>query len=174
MFEPETLTLMLSLDSYHYKWFLFNLSEPPPIRPVHNPYAIERPHATPQLLQRQGSFRGFSELNHQASPFKRQLSLRLPELPSNFERQRSQSLQSSNTFLHPKEKSTVAPIPETSPEIEIKSDTISEMCKEISQGLSFLTNKTDDIFYSFDSLNKANKFCSKFDSNNFNGKWIWD
>lgn len=44
------------------------------------------------MLQRQGSFRGFSQLN-QASPFKRQLSLRISELPSNLERTRSMSLQ---------------------------------------------------------------------------------
>lgn len=49
--------------------------EPPPLKPVHNPYAVERPHAAPSLLQRQGSLRG-GPLN-QASPFKRQLSLRL-------------------------------------------------------------------------------------------------
>lgn len=56
--------------------------------------AIERPHATLSMLQRQGSFRGFSQLN-QASPFKRQLSLRISELPSNLERTRSMSLQPS-------------------------------------------------------------------------------
>lgn len=51
------------------------IAEPPPVRPVHNPYAVERPHAAPGLLQRQGSLRG-GPLHH-ASPFKRQLSLRL-------------------------------------------------------------------------------------------------
>lgn len=65
---------------------------------MHNPFAIERPRATPQLLQRQGSFRGFSGLN-QASPFKRQLSLRIDELPSNLERQRAHSL-GSNEITH--------------------------------------------------------------------------
>lgn len=54
---------------------LFVFIEPPPLKPVHNPYAVERPHAAPSLLQRQGSLRG-GPLN-QASPFKRQLSLRL-------------------------------------------------------------------------------------------------
>ena len=49
------------------------------------PYKIERPHATDFMLQRQGSCRGFSTIN-QSSPFKRQLSLRLNELPSNLER----------------------------------------------------------------------------------------
>lgn len=51
-------------------------NEPPPIKPVINPYAIDRPHATPSTLQRQTSFRHFNNLRSQ-SPFKRQLSLRL-------------------------------------------------------------------------------------------------
>ncbi|KAG8041452.1 hypothetical protein G9C98_002745 [Cotesia typhae] len=59
---------------------------------VYNPFAIERPHATPSMLERQGSFRGFTQLN-QASPFKRQHSLRVNELPSNLERTRSHSLE---------------------------------------------------------------------------------
>lgn len=67
---------------------------PAPAHKAGNPFAIERPHATVSMLQRQGSFRGFSQLN-QASPFKRQLSLRLGDLPSNLERQRSLSLASS-------------------------------------------------------------------------------
>lgn len=54
----------------------FKPSEPPPIRPVINPYAIDRPHATPLMLQRQTSFRPLSNLGSQ-SPFKRQLSLKL-------------------------------------------------------------------------------------------------
>ncbi|CAG4982099.1 unnamed protein product [Parnassius apollo] len=53
----------------------------------HNPFAVERPHAAPHLLERQGSFRGFAHLNN-SSPFKRQMSLRISELPSNLERQR--------------------------------------------------------------------------------------
>lgn len=32
---------------------------PPP-----NPFAIERPHAAPHMLERQGSFRGFAHLNN--------------------------------------------------------------------------------------------------------------
>lgn len=52
-----------------------SISEPVPVKaPAHNPYAVARPHATASLLQRQGSLRG-GPLN--ASPFKRQLSLRL-------------------------------------------------------------------------------------------------
>lgn len=54
----------------------FKISEPPPMKPVINPYAIDRPHATPLMLQRQTSFRPLSNLRSQ-SPFKRQLSLKL-------------------------------------------------------------------------------------------------
>lgn len=68
------------------------VTDVPPVRQVYNPFAIERPHATPSMLERQGSFRGFNSLN-QASPFKRQLSLRINDLPSNLERTRSHSLE---------------------------------------------------------------------------------
>ena len=47
---------------------------------------VERPRASEDMLQRQASFRGFSKLSDN-SPFKRQLSLRLNELPSNLARQ---------------------------------------------------------------------------------------
>lgn len=53
----------------------------------YNPHAIERPHATPTMIERQNSSGGLSTLNNQ-SPFKRQTSLRLNDLPSNIERQR--------------------------------------------------------------------------------------
>ena len=52
-----------------------------------NPFAVSRPHATDLMLQRQTSFRGFGGQLGQSSPFKRQLSLRLNELPSTLERQ---------------------------------------------------------------------------------------
>ena len=66
-------------------------SEPPP-KPTTaedgdaNPFAIARPHATDLMLQRQTSFREFSRLQSRTSPFKRQLSLRMSELPSSLER----------------------------------------------------------------------------------------
>jgi hypothetical protein len=50
--------------------------------PVVATKAIERPHAPTKMLERQGSFRGFSQLAN----LKRQLSLRLNELPSNLQR----------------------------------------------------------------------------------------
>ncbi|XP_073989586.1 NUMB endocytic adaptor protein isoform X2 [Rhodnius prolixus] len=64
---------------------------PAATKPPVTTHAIERPHATVSMLVRQGSFRGFNHLN-QASPFKRQLSLRISDLPSNQERARSLSL----------------------------------------------------------------------------------
>ncbi|XP_049650587.1 numb-like protein [Accipiter gentilis] len=48
--------------------------------------AIPRRHAPLEQLVRQGSFRGFPNLSRQNSPFKRQLSLRLNELPSTLQR----------------------------------------------------------------------------------------
>ncbi|XP_055541101.1 protein numb isoform X1 [Wyeomyia smithii] len=105
-------------------------------KPV-NPFAIERPHATPSMLERQGSFRGFTQIG-QASPFKRQMSLRINDLPSNAERQRA--------FLEPTtpHRTTVSPIPEVSPQ---PTDTVSQLCQELSQGLSLLTKNDADDFY---------------------------
>lgn len=114
-----------------------------------NPHAIERPHAPIPMLQRQGSCRGFSQLN-QASPFKRQMSLRIGDLPSNLERTRLQqiSLESNNNMngvpplIHL--KTPVSPIPESiSPLQSNGGDPVSAMCQELSLGLSLLS-KTDD------------------------------
>uniref|UniRef100_A0A182JKY9 PID domain-containing protein n=1 Tax=Anopheles atroparvus TaxID=41427 RepID=A0A182JKY9_ANOAO len=103
----------------------------------YNPFAIERPHATPSMLERQGSFRGFTQIGS-ASPFKRQMSLRINDLPSNAERQRA--------FLEPgtPQRTTVSPIPEVSPQ---PTDTVSQLCQELSQGLSLLTKNDADDFY---------------------------
>lgn len=72
---------------------------PAPVKRILPTAAIERPHAPPKMLERQGSFRGFSQLSNH-SPFKRQLSLRLNELPSNLQRTQGQnvfgSVQNSN------------------------------------------------------------------------------
>lgn len=131
-------------------------AEPPPVKPVNNPFAIQRPRATPDLIQRQGSFRGFSGLS-QASPFKRQLSLRLSDLPSNIERQKVQSSGSTDQFPSPLRTVTSAvasdPLPHEAESIPSapgssalhKSDTISEMCKELSRGLQMLT-ESDPVF----------------------------
>lgn len=124
--------------------------DPVPVKKVDNPHAIARPHATPLMLQRQGSFRVFQHLN-QSSPFKRQLSLRLNDLPSNLERTRSMSLDnnaSNNTNVittnNNNQPPPVTPIPESSPVVENKQgDAVSAMCQELSAGLSLLSNFTD-------------------------------
>ncbi|CAG2168189.1 unnamed protein product [Oppiella nova] len=155
-------------------------TDPPPLKQVHNPFAVERPHATPNLLQRQGSLRG-GALNT-ASPFKRQLSLRVNDLPSNQERQRAHSVDLSAN------RSTVMPIPESSPANE-PSDSISAMCQELSKGLTILSNN-DDPFLSpttvvspTQSLNTATnsvpEVVDKWSplkqlSNNYTENWIND
>ncbi|KAK0157732.1 hypothetical protein PV328_011433 [Microctonus aethiopoides] len=118
----------------------------PPLKQVYNPFAIERPHATPSMLERQGSFRGFNQLN-QASPFKRQLSLRVNDLPSNLERTRSHSLEPTDLTRMPQTlpqntplKPPVSPIPEVSPSGQ---DSVSAMCQQLSHGLSLLSSNDD-------------------------------
>ncbi|XP_076065838.1 NUMB endocytic adaptor protein isoform X3 [Oratosquilla oratoria] len=145
-------------------------TNPVPVKKVENPHAIARPHATPSMLQRQGSFRVFQHLN-QSSPFKRQLSLRLNDLPSNLERQRSLSLDNSSNNannsnglnnnnqapespqppprtprnrLHSLPNAVnMTPIPETSPMVEKTGDAVSAMCQQLSAGLSLLSNYPD-------------------------------
>lgn len=91
-------------------YFCFSLIiDVPPVKQVYNPFAIERPHATPSMLERQGSFRGFTQLN-QASPFKRQLSLRVNDLPSNLERTRSHSLEPTDLSRMPSTIQHVVPL----------------------------------------------------------------
>ncbi|KAK9303329.1 hypothetical protein QLX08_004928 [Tetragonisca angustula] len=125
----------------------------PPMKQVYNPFAIERPHATPSMLERQGSFRGFTQLN-QASPFKRQLSLRINDLPSNFERTRSHSLEPTDLSRLPTAMSHIVPLKppefegydEVSPIPEISpggQDSVSAMCQQLSQGLSLLSSSDD-------------------------------
>lgn len=119
----------------------------PPQPKPHNPFAIERPHATPSMLERQGSFRAFNALGTQ-SPFKRQMSLRINDLPSNAERQKA--------FLDPMANGqirSVSPIPEISSQ---QIDTVSQLCQELSQGLSLLSrNDNDDL--NFNSLTSINQ-----------------
>ncbi|XP_066280902.1 protein numb-like isoform X2 [Branchiostoma lanceolatum] len=91
-------------------------------------------------LQRQGSFRFFPKLSSKSSPFKRQLSLRLNELPSNLQR---------------KEQPDVAPAAPPPPANEVAQpppteDSISAMCKMIQSDL-FTLSSTDDPFTSMSS-----------------------
>ncbi|XP_055332736.1 protein numb-like isoform X2 [Paramacrobiotus metropolitanus] len=57
------------------------VSPPPPVKTVVNPFERERPHATPQMLERQQSLRTLSTLNS-ATPFKRNLSLQTHDGPA--------------------------------------------------------------------------------------------
>lgn len=73
------------------------------------------------------------------------MSLRINDLPSNAERQKAflDASQSQRT-------TAISPIPEVSPQ---QLDTVSEFCKELSQGLSLLTNNKDtDDFLNFERL----------------------
>lgn len=98
-----------------------------------NPFAIERPHATPSMLERQGSFRGLGSLGS-TSPFKRQMSLRLNDLPSNAERQRAfLDLNTPKGSLHQR---SVSPIPEA-PSAAVES--VSQLCQEMSEELTLMT-----------------------------------
>ncbi|KAG5676822.1 hypothetical protein PVAND_006629 [Polypedilum vanderplanki] len=136
--------------SFRQQTMTERLVDPPPSAAVapqpksaYNPFAIERPHATPSMLERQGSFRGFTQIGAQ-SPFKRQMSLRINDLPSNTERQRA--------FLDTNiaQRSTVSPIPENSVSPQ-QVDTVSELCKELSQGLQMLSKDTEN-FLNFEKI----------------------
>ncbi|BFZ11951.1 hypothetical protein BsWGS_14991 [Bradybaena similaris] len=119
------------------------VAEPVPMRAASNPYAVQRPHATANLLERQGSFRGFEKLQEISSPFKRTLSLRLNELPSTLQRQNAVTVsptQNGNGVVG-------ATIPEVSQEQE---DSIAQMCQQLTQGLTALTY--DDPFAGVPSL----------------------
>ncbi|XP_064359162.1 numb-like protein [Dromaius novaehollandiae] len=80
-------------------------------------HAIPRRHAPLEQLVRQGSFRGFPALSQKNSPFKRQLSLRLDELPSTL--QRKDSFQARGAVLEL----------ESSPPGD--SDGINDLCSQI-------------------------------------------
>ncbi|XP_071414385.1 protein numb homolog isoform X9 [Pithys albifrons albifrons] len=62
-----------------------------------NPHAIPRRHAPIEQLARQGSFRGFPALSQKMSPFKRQLSLRINELPSTVQRKTDFPMKNAGT-----------------------------------------------------------------------------
>ncbi|KAM9293987.1 protein numb homolog [Gastrophryne carolinensis] len=83
-----------------------------------NPHAIPRRHAPVEQLARQGSFRGFPALSQKMSPFKRQLSLRINELPSTV--QRKSDFQITNPVA----------------EIEGENDSISALCSQITSTFS--------------------------------------
>lgn len=63
------------------------------------PHAIPRRHAPVEQLARQGSFRGFPALSQKMSPFKRQLSLRINELPSTVQRKTDFQITNPGKFV---------------------------------------------------------------------------
>ncbi|XP_056332574.1 protein numb homolog isoform X4 [Danio aesculapii] len=97
-------------------------SPPLPMAPLGlqdgNPHVIPRRHAPVEALARQGSFRGFPALSQKTSPFKRQMSLRMNELPS--------TMQRKSDF----------PIKNTVPEVEGETDSISSLCTQITSTFS--------------------------------------
>ncbi|XP_017006294.2 protein numb isoform X1 [Drosophila takahashii] len=128
----------------------------------YNPFAIERPHATPNMLERQSSFR-LSTIGSQ-SPFKRQMSLRVNDLPSNADRQRAFLAAAAGNPLQTPLRS-VSPIAEVSPAksggadpssaAAVAADSVSQLCQELSQGLSLLT-QTDALLAAGEDLNFNN------------------
>ncbi|XP_023936840.1 protein numb isoform X2 [Bicyclus anynana] len=108
----------------------------------HNPFAVERPHAAPHLLERQGSFRGFAHLNNN-SPFKRQMSLRISELPSNLERQRLGLGSPPGALPALPAPPAHSPRPDVQPieETAIEADPVAEMCQQLSLGLRALAEE---------------------------------
>ncbi|XP_075956644.1 numb-like protein [Anarhichas minor] len=94
------------------------------------PHAIPRRHAPIEQLVRQGSFRGFPALSQKNSPFKRQLSLRLNDLPSTL--QRKTDYQDKN------------PVPEMDMGLPCEGDCgINALCSQINNSF---TNPSDEFF----------------------------
>ncbi|KAJ8403764.1 hypothetical protein AAFF_G00346320 [Aldrovandia affinis] len=93
------------------------------------PHAIPRRHAPIEQLVRQGSFRGFPALSQKNSPFKRQLSLRLNDLPSTL--QRKTDFQTKN------------PVPEMDMAVSGEADSINALCSQINTSF---TKPSDDLF----------------------------
>ncbi|XP_035529697.1 protein numb homolog isoform X3 [Morone saxatilis] len=93
-------------------------SSPPLSVSTLGPQVIPRRHAPADVIARQGSFRGFPVLSQKTSPFKRQLSLRMNELPS--------TMQRKSDF----------PMKNTVPEVEGESDSISSLCTQITSAFS--------------------------------------
>ncbi|XP_048830432.1 protein numb homolog isoform X5 [Brienomyrus brachyistius] len=84
-------------------------------------HAIPRPHAPVDTLARQGSFRGFPALSQKTSPFKRQLSLRVNELPS--------TVQRKSDF----------PLENSVPEVDGEGESIMSLCTQITSAFSVPT-----------------------------------
>ncbi|XP_070983340.1 numb-like protein isoform X2 [Oncorhynchus clarkii lewisi] len=94
-------------------------------------HAIPRRHAPIEQLVRQGSFRGFPALSGKNSPFKRQLSLRLNDLPSNLQR-KTADFQTKN------------PVPEMDLSVCGEADnSINALCSQINHSF---TRPSEELF----------------------------
>ncbi|XP_067102203.1 numb-like protein [Osmerus mordax] len=93
------------------------------------PHAIPRRHAPIEQLVRQGSFRGFPALSGKNSPFKRQLSLRLNDLPSTL--QRKTDFQTKN------------PVQELELSLPGEADGINALCSQINTSF---TKPSQELF----------------------------
>ncbi|KAL0972779.1 hypothetical protein UPYG_G00194640 [Umbra pygmaea] len=101
------------------------------------PHAIPRRHAPIEQLVRQGSFRGFPALSGKNSPFKRQLSLRLNDLPSTLQR-KTADFQNKNQ------------VPEMDLSVCGEADSsINALCSQINQSFT----KTSEELYSNHTAN---------------------
>lgn len=120
-------------------------SSPPPCVATLGPQVIPRRHAPADIIARQGSFRGFPALTQKTSPFKRQLSLRMNELPSTM--QRKSDFPSKNTGQSGLSVSLPAPLRSSDgpdgrvslcvvPEVEGEGDSISSLCTQIASAFS--------------------------------------
>ena len=81
--EPVTTAAVVSNDAAGGTVNPASITAAPAAPPAS---AVERPRASADMLNRQASFRGFNRLADN-SPFKRNYSLRLNDLPSNVARQ---------------------------------------------------------------------------------------
>uniref|UniRef100_A0A1A9W028 PID domain-containing protein n=1 Tax=Glossina brevipalpis TaxID=37001 RepID=A0A1A9W028_9MUSC len=160
-FRQQTMTELLANERDIDTPSAYVKPQPKPF----NPFAIERPHATPTMLERQGSFRAFSTIGSQ-SPFKRQMSLRINDLPSNAERQKAFLTAASGTNMGlATPNRTVSPIPEVSPaklgQVELENavataDTVNQLCQELSKGLTLLSQSDAVLLTSPDTIDDLN------------------
>ncbi|KAM9801161.1 numb-like protein [Neosynchiropus ocellatus] len=107
------------------------------------PHAIPRRHAPIEQLVRQGSFRGFPALSQKNSPFKRQLSLRLNDLPSTL--QRKTDFQAKN------------PVLEMDMGLACGDSSINALCSQINNSF---TRPSEEIYSNPCSLAGAPPPCS--------------
>ncbi|KAJ8383665.1 hypothetical protein AAFF_G00216360 [Aldrovandia affinis] len=97
-------------------------------------HAIPRRHAPIEQLVRQGSFRGFPALSQNISPFKRQLSLRLSDLPSTLQRRTDDDDDDfDDGGKNPEMESTLL----------AEADSINALCTQIN---SSFTRSSEDPF----------------------------